>query len=222
MGGIMDLHRTPGSIDDPNRAAWNGIFADVPAEWYTAPPSRAMLECTDYLKSAGTRSVLDLGCGLGRWSVHFARAGLVVSGIDYASNGVELARRWAAAEGLDIRFACRSVTAEAFPGETFDAAVAALVLDNLTREEMPQAIDCMRAALRPGGLAFCLFNPVATCADDEVDNPTKDLTRVAYEDAELVDALSGFEVLDRRVYEAGTRGVYLKVGAGAAAGAVVR
>jgi hypothetical protein len=63
---------------------------------------------------------------------------------------------------------------------------------------------------------------VATCADDEVDNPTKDLTRVAYEDAELVDALSGFEVLDRRVYEAGTRGVYLKVGAGAAAGAVVR
>jgi SAM-dependent methyltransferase len=218
----MDLDGTPVGPGDPNRAAWNSIFADVPEDWYTAPPSQALLECTDYLKSGGTRSVLDLGCGIGRWSVHFARAGMVVSGIDYASNAVELARRWSEAEGLGIRFACREVTDEAFPGETFDAAVAALVLDNMAREEMREAIGRMRAALRPGGLAFCLFNPIAVCADDEADNPTAGLTRVVYRDAELDEAFSGFEVVDRRVYEAGTRGIYLRAGVGPTAGAVSR
>jgi cyclopropane fatty-acyl-phospholipid synthase-like methyltransferase len=218
----MDQHGTPAGLGDPNRAAWNRIFAAVPEEWYTAPPSRAMLECTDFLKSGGARSVLDLGCGMGRWSVHFARAGMDVSGIDYASNAVELARRWADAEGLGIRFACRAVTEEAFPGETFDAAVAALVLDNIAREEMREAIGRMHAALRPGGLAFCLFNPIAVCADDDADNPTTGLTRVVYRDAELVEAFSGFEVLDRRMYEAGTRGIYLRAGVGPTAGAVPR
>jgi SAM-dependent methyltransferase len=215
----MDPAGTPVGPGAANRAAWNSIFADVPESWYTAPPSRAQLECTDYLKSGGIRSVLDLGCGIGRWSVHFARAGLDVSGIDYASNAVELARRWADAEGLGIRFACRAVTDEAFPGETFDGAVAALVLDNIAREDMREAIRRMRAALRPGGLAFCLFNPIAVCADDDTDNPTTGLTRVVYRDAELVEAFHGFEVLDRRVYEAGTRGIYLRAGVGPTAGA---
>lgn len=218
----MDPHDATAGLGDPNQAIWNRIFADVPAEWYTAPPSRAMVECTDFLRSGGARSVLDLGCGIGRWSVHFARAGMIVSGVDYAPNAVSLARRWAESEGLGIRFACRTVTAEAFPGETFDAVVAALVLDNITREEMGAAIERMRAALHPGGLAFCLFNPVAVCAEDDADNPTTGLTRVVYQDAELIDAFSGFEVQDRRLYEAGTRGVYLKVCADPAVGVVLR
>lgn len=209
----MHRERDFGSRREQNRAAWDRIFAEVPQDWFKAPPSQAMLDCADFLKSEGVSSVLDLGCGIGRWSVHLARAGLSVSGIDHAPNAVRHARRWADAEGLDIRFACRSVTQEAFPGEAFDAAVAALVLDNVEREEMRQAIGRMFAALRPDGLAFCLFNPVVSCADDGASNPTAGLTRVVYTDTELVAAFAGFEILDRRVYEAGTRGMYLRIAA---------
>jgi ubiquinone/menaquinone biosynthesis C-methylase UbiE len=169
-----------------------------------------MIECTAFLRRAGARSVLDLGCGIGRWAVHFARAGLAVSGSDFAAAGVDYARRWAEEEGLGIRFVCRCVTEEAFPDERFDAAVAALVLDNITRREMALAIAHMRSALRPGGVAFCLFNPVAICAEEGAGNPTEGMTRVVYTDVELVDALSGFDMLGMRVYEAGTRGVYLQ------------
>jgi ubiquinone/menaquinone biosynthesis C-methylase UbiE len=196
--------------NEQDRAIWNHIFSDVPAAWRTAPPSRAMIECTAFLQRAGARSVLDLGCGIGRWAVHFARAGLSVSASDFAEHGVGYARQWAGEEGLAIRFVCCSVTEEAFPGESFDAVVAALVLDNITQGEMAVAIERMRSALRPGGVAFCLFNPVVVCAESGEANPTEGITRVVYRDAELVEALAGFDVLGMRVYEAGTRGVYLQ------------
>jgi ubiquinone/menaquinone biosynthesis C-methylase UbiE len=200
---------------------WNRILGDVPAEWRLAPPSRAMSECTDFLVRNRVRTVLDLGCGMGRWSMHFARAGLEVSAADFASNGIEYGSRWAASEGLSIRFRCRPVTEAAYPGERFDAAVVALVLDNIPREDMPRAIKCMKAALREGGVAFALFNPVAVCATDAADNPTAGLTRVVYTDAELVNAFAGFSVLGIRRYEAGTRGVYLELVDGPAGQAVL-
>jgi len=194
-----------------DRAAWDAIFAHIPVEWYTAPASRAMVECTDFLLAAGARSVLDLGCAIGRWSVHLARAGMQVSGVDFSPNAVRHARRWSEAERLDIRFACGSVTDEAFPGERFDAVVAALVLDNMTRAAMRDATARMRTSLRPGGVAFCLFNPVAMCADSaDEDNPTAGLTHIVYTDHELTSAFTGFDVLRRGVYEAGTRGLYLR------------
>lgn len=203
------------SDHEQDRAGWNRILADVPPQWRVAPPSRAMLECTEFLLRHRVRSVLDLGCGMGRWSVHFARAGLEVSAADFASNGIDYARRWAETEGLSIRFRCRSVTEAAYPGERFDAAVAALVLDNIPRENLPRAIECMKGALRGGGVAFALFNPVAVCADEIADNPTSGLTRVDYTDAELGDAFAGFKVMGMRRYEAGTRGVYLELASGA-------
>ena len=197
--------------NERDRTAWNHIFANVPLDWRSAPPSRAMVECSEFLHCHSVRSVLDLGCGIGRWAMHFARAGLAVSATDFACNGVEHARAWSSEEGLAIRFACQAITEEPFAGEQFDAVVAALVLDNIAPEEMRIAIGRMRDALCVGGVAFALFNPFATCSSDESDNPTAGLTRVAYSDAELRASFPGFDILDMRVYEAGTRGIFLQL-----------
>lgn len=197
-------------MNEIDRAIWDGIFIDVPAWWRTAPPSRAMTDCTGFFTARGVRSVLDLGCGIGRWAMHLGRAGFDVSGSDFAPNAVAYARAWAEEEGLPLRFACCPVTGTPFPGETFDGVVAALVLDNIARQEMTVAIERMQAALRPGGVAFCLFNPPFDCADAEDDNPTAGITRVVYSDAELAAAFPGFDLLDRCSYEAGTRGLFLQ------------
>lgn len=199
--------------NERDRAIWNRIFADVPPEWRTAPPSRAMVDCTAFLSTAGVRTVLDLGCGIGRWSIHLARSGFEVSASDFAERGVTYARSWAGEAGLKVRLRCCAITDDAFPGEMFDAVVAALVLDNVTREEMSAAVLRIRAALRPSGVLFCLFNPDLFCAHENEEpesNPTAGITRVVYTDEELRTAFPGFCVLDVRRYEAGTRGVYLR------------
>jgi SAM-dependent methyltransferase len=199
--------------NDRDRGIWNRIFADVPPEWRTAPPSRAMVDCTAFLRGAGVRTVHDVGCGIGRWSIHLARAGFEVSASDFAERGVAYARRWAGEAGLHLRLRCCAIKDDAFPGESFDAVVAALVLDNVTREEMSEAMLRIRGSLKPSGVSFCLFNPDLSCADEDGEsesNPTAGITRVAYTDEELRTVFPGFSVLDVRRYEAGTRGVYLR------------
>ncbi len=52
---------------------------------------------------AGTR-MLDVACGAGQISIPAARAGARVTGIDIATNSIEVARARAREEGLDARF----------------------------------------------------------------------------------------------------------------------
>jgi SAM-dependent methyltransferase len=198
-----------------DRDLWNGLFANVPPDWRTAPPSSAMVGCREFLLRSGATSVLDLGCGVGRWAVYLARAGLEVSGSDFAENGLRYAEEWARAEDLRLRLRCCPITELPFPGERFDAVVAALVLDNVTREEMLAGIECIRASLADDGVVFASFNPVVTCADSGAiaeDNPTRGVTQTRYEDDELQVAFEGFTVLDFRRFELGTRGLFLRRG----------
>jgi SAM-dependent methyltransferase len=50
------------------------------------------------------RSVLDLGCGTGSATLAFARAGLQATGVDLSPEMLAHARKYAAAEELDISF----------------------------------------------------------------------------------------------------------------------
>jgi 2-polyprenyl-3-methyl-5-hydroxy-6-metoxy-1,4-benzoquinol methylase len=62
--------------------------------------SRALHDwlCVD----AGTR-VLDVGCGVGRWSRRIAHAGAIVTGVDLSPTMIAEARRRSTAEGLSRR-----------------------------------------------------------------------------------------------------------------------
>ncbi len=197
-----------------DREIWNKLFSNVPPEWRTAPPSQAMVECREFVAREHARSVLDVGCGVGRWSIFFGKAGLTVKGSDFAENGVKYATEWAREEDVDVEFTCCPITQIPFPGEEFDAVVAAMVLDNLSREEMKLAIRCIDSSLKAGGVVFALFNP--KLSEDELeklsrtDNPTKGVTLILYDDDELREAFVGFEVMDLRRYEMGTRGLYLR------------
>ncbi len=108
---------------------WDGLFENVPPEWRTAPPSAAMSACAAWLRELGAQSVLDLGCGVGRWTVWLRQQAFDTAGADFAPNGIRYTRAWAAEEGLAIPFVCAPATKSPFPDLRFDAVVAALVLD---------------------------------------------------------------------------------------------
>lgn len=188
---------------------WERIFNDVPDEWRTAPPSRAMLACREWFEESKVRTILDLGCGVGRWTVWLAQQGFQPAGSDFAANAIDYARSWVEDEGLDIEFVCAPLTEVAFPGRRFDAVVAALVLDLVSTEECVAGLEVVRASLTPGGRLFAVFNPVSSPVDaDSSDNPTAGITQVTYTDAEVESLLAeaGLEIEDRRDFEARTRG----------------
>lgn len=177
---------------------WDNLFETIPEEnWRNAPPSRAMVACLDFFIEKNVQTVLDIGCGIGRWAVYLAKHGLHVKGTDFSANALRIARKWAFDEGLKVEFSCRALTELAYPGEKFQSVVAALVLDNVSRTEMLAGINQMRESLVDDGYLFALFNPMTTKetieAERECVNPTSGITRIDYTDSEIISAFNGFE-----------------------------
>lgn len=205
-------------MTDRDLAIWNALFERVPDAWREAPPSEGMLACKRFLQEVGARNVLDLGCGVGRYALFLAGHGFRVTGVDYAPNAIRCCGQWAEDAGVEATFICGDISDTALPGlagQNFDAVVAALVLDNMSRERMACAVRAIAGYLRPRGHLFAVFNPV-TIPEEGHDNPTQGITRVVYSDDDILQALPGFELLRREVYEMGTRGFLLRKAGGAA------
>ncbi len=88
------------------------------------------------------KTVLDVGCGSGRYAIEFARRGASrVVGIDYSGGMLLLARELAAGQGVADRceFIQRDFMAQPLP-EHFDVVIAIGVFDY-----QPQALEFLRA-----------------------------------------------------------------------------
>ncbi|MEJ1963313.1 MAG: class I SAM-dependent methyltransferase [Gammaproteobacteria bacterium] len=101
---------------------------------------------------AGTR-VLDVGCGVGRWSRRLAARGAKVTGIDISPTMIAEAKRRAAAEGIADR--CRFSTenlADFFTAATFDLVLGVTVLQHIIDPRaLRAAVLRMTDHLAPGG-----------------------------------------------------------------------
>lgn len=100
----------------------------------------------------GTR-VLDVGCGVGRWSSLLAARGAVVTGMDLSPTMITEARRRATENGVAER--CRFVVqdlAQLDAGDKFDLIVGVTVLQHiLDADALRAAIQRMSDHLAPGG-----------------------------------------------------------------------
>ena len=99
----------------------------------------------------GSPKILDIGCGTADLSIAFSDSG-PVTGCDFCHE--MLVRGFKKVSGRSSRFPVNLLEADAlalpFPDKTFDAAVSAFVLRNLS--DMRRSLDEMRRVLRPGGV----------------------------------------------------------------------
>jgi 2-polyprenyl-3-methyl-5-hydroxy-6-metoxy-1,4-benzoquinol methylase len=96
------------------------------------------IQCTQrralapWLRVPPGRRVLDLGCGVGRWSRQLAARGAFVTGVDLSPTMIEIARQRAMAAGLAAR--CRFLVqdlAQLQLGAHFDLIIAVTVLQHI-------------------------------------------------------------------------------------------
>lgn len=96
-------------------------------------------------------TMLDVGCGIGRWSVELARRGHDVTGIDLSSRMLERAETRAREAGV----ACRFEVADAATltlGRTFDLILCVTVIQHITEPvAAASAIERLAAHLSPAG-----------------------------------------------------------------------
>ncbi|WP_203417123.1 class I SAM-dependent methyltransferase [Jiangella ureilytica] len=102
----------------------------------------------DRLRSAGARTLVEIGAGTGQDALFFQQSGLDVIATDLTAEMVAAC----AAKGLDARV--MSVLAPDLPAESFDAAYALNCLLHVPDADLPAALASVRSLLRPDGLFF--------------------------------------------------------------------
>ncbi len=107
------------------------------------------------------KRVLDLGCGLGEASAHFAQRGAKVTSSDLSPGMLEMTKRVAALRGCTVDTVVASATdLSALPSDEFDVVYAANLLHHV---DIQTCIDEVYRVLKPGGIAAfwdpVLYNP---------------------------------------------------------------
>ena len=121
---------------------------------------------------AGMR-VLDVGCGIGRWSRALAARGASVSGIDLSPTMISIASKRAWEEGVGDR--CRFITgdlAQLQLQQQFDLVLGVTVLQHiLDLSQVRQVVTNLAAHLKPGG-RMVLLEAAPIRATRRCDTPT--------------------------------------------------
>jgi SAM-dependent methyltransferase len=94
--------RQPTSHERRAGQPWDASYIDGPAPWDVGRPQPAILRLAGEGAFAG--AVLDAGCGTGENALHIVSLGLHVVGVDLAETALSIARRKAAARGIDAAF----------------------------------------------------------------------------------------------------------------------
>ncbi len=99
---------------------------------------------------------IDLGCGVGTEAVLLARRGFDVTGVDFSPTAVRLARRRAAADGVDVEFIVDDLTRLRHVHGTFDLLVDIGTLNDIRGPDRDRYLDNVVPLARTGS-RFVLF-----------------------------------------------------------------
>lgn len=136
-------------------------------DWQNAGHERWLIPADDaYAVAAqwekrGVKKILDLGCGLGRHSVFFAKQGFEVGAMDISDYGVQYLKDWAKKEGLSVEAKTGDMLALPFPDGSFDAVFAYHVLSHTDTEGVRKILGEIKRVLCSGGVVF-----LTLCAKD--------------------------------------------------------
>jgi SAM-dependent methyltransferase len=154
--------------------------------------------------AAQDMAVLELGCGTGRVTIPIAREGIDVVGLDNAPAMLDVARRKAAADGLDVTWVEADMR-DFDLGRRFGLVIIPYrsFLHLLTDEDQRSCLAAVHRHLLPGGrLALNFFAPpsAATGADRPVISRIYGRMRLRYVsqlEMETLLAEAGFEITAR-------------------------
>lgn len=126
-------------------------------EWEKANQSPWLKPCEDSFfyankwKEQGFKNVLDLGAGLGRHSIFFAKQGFNVSAIDISEYGMNNLKEWAEGEKLNIDIKVGDMNKLPYEDNTFDCLFAYHVISHTDTEGAKNILSEIKRILKPGG-----------------------------------------------------------------------
>lgn len=104
--------------------------------------------------SGAGRRLLEVGCGIGIDTVSLARRGYQVTAVDLTESAIEIARKRAVVEGLEIDYRTGDGESLDFDEATFDVVYSFGVIHHTP--DMEKAVREIHRVLKPGGRAYVM------------------------------------------------------------------
>ena len=117
-------------------------------------PAQEVLELLQSQSTEQRPNVLDLGCGLGRHAIVFAKAGFSVKATDVSETAIVHLDEWSKKLELNIETKICDCLDDDFPAESFDIILSYNVIYHGDRKQFAQAIEHVWNLLKPQGLFF--------------------------------------------------------------------
>lgn len=188
--------------------AWSWEISEDPV-W--DHPSEDIYYYVQRWKEKGFQNILDLGCGLGRNTILFARNGFRTSGLDLSEFGVTKTREKLAESGLAGSVVCGDIHNLPYDDDSFDALLAYHVISHTDSIGIRTILNEMSRVVRSKGeLYFTLCSKESPTFKKGTykrldantvlknDGPEQDIPHFYTDENELADLLHQMKVLKIR------------------------
>lgn len=155
--------------------------------WYTDYLQRTAL--SDVIKRLLGKRVLDVGCGVGRWSARLAAAGAQVVGIDLSREMAKAAKKRIATRKLsNVNFVVASASKLPFVSQAFDASFSVTVLQHIVDEATFRSavLELIQTTKSDGQIDLLEF------VNDKGRNPTLHFPAVTHDYKKAITDNGGF------------------------------
>lgn len=183
---------------------WSDLHEPGQPQAYEDFPTRAFLDrvLTTGAQARGRR-VLEYGCGTGAAACFLAGRGFQVDAVDLVPDAIAMAREFAAARGLGIRFAVQDICRWPVVTDRFDYVIDSFCLQSIVTDSDRDALLAgVRRRLAPGGrflISTAMQEPGRDYGDDHRDPSTGIVwVRVAAEVTDSVRIGDSWYVPNRR------------------------
>ena len=175
----------------------NGDFRPV-----LIPTSKGLLNWyVDYLQKSALKSilkrlsgkvVLDVGCGVGRWSARLAETGALVIGVDLSREMIKKAKSRMAKRNLSSDFVLASANKLPFVSHTFESIVSVTVLQHIVDDpSFKSAVSNIARTLKTGGEVILL-----EYTDDASGNFSPHFPTVAHHYVDAFEVCEGLRLTE--------------------------
>ena len=150
---------------------WNWEKAD--SDIWLDPSEESYYFCEKW-KKQGRRSVLDLGCGLGRHSVLFAKHGFKVTAVDISDYAVKSVREAEKRENVVVTSKVCDMLELPFRENSFDCIFSYNAISHTDTEGFHRILNKIKKVLKPDGEIFLTLCSKSAWSFKEANYPRID------------------------------------------------
>lgn len=136
---------------------------------YWVIPSIESAFLAERWRSKGFKSLLDLGCGLGRHTIYMGKHSFAVTAMDLSDKAVQTTQNWAERENLNVKACTGNMLDLPFGNNSFDCIIAYNVIYHTDTAGFKTALKEIQRILRPDGELFLTLISKNTWSYDKDD-----------------------------------------------------